>query len=193
MGDFQFADVFEAVAAAVPERAAIIHGAREVTWRQFDRRANALAADLLGAGLGQSSKVCAYLYNSPEYLETYYAATKVAMWPVNTNYRYGVEEITYLFENADAEAVVFDTAFTDVAEKVRERMTGVRRWYAVGPNPPAWAVPYESIMETDGADAPPAIGWPRAGTDVVMTYTGGTTGLPKGVMWSHAALFQAMS
>ena len=192
MGDFQFADVFEAVAKAVPDRAAIIHGAREVTWREFDRRANALAANLLEAGLGMSSKVCAYLYNSPEYLETYYAATKVAMWPVNTNYRYGVEEITYLFDNADAEAVVFDTAFADVAEKVRERMTGVRRWYAVGPSPPAWAVPYESIMGTDGEDAPPAMDWPRAGTDVVMTYTGGTTGMPKGVMWSHAALFQAM-
>ncbi len=191
MGEFQFADVFETVAAAIPDRPAVVHGGHAVTWREFDRRANALAADLLEVGLGHRSKVAAYLYNSPEYLETYFAATKAAMWPVNTNYRYGVEEITYLFENADAEAVVFDTAFADVAEKVRERMNGVRRWYAVGARPPDWAVPYESVVGA-GADVPPAIGWPRAGTDVIMTYTGGTTGMPKGVMWSHAELFRVM-
>lgn len=191
MGEFQFADVFEEIAEAVPDQVAVIHGARQVTWREFDRRANALAADLVAAGLGHASKVAAYLYNSPEYLETYFAATKAAMWPVNTNYRYGVEEITYLFENADAEAVVFDTAFTAVAEQVRARLASVRRWYAVGPNPPDWAVPYESVVGA-GVDAAPAISWPRAATDVVMTYTGGTTGMPKGVMWSHAALFQVM-
>ena len=191
MGEFQFADVFEEIAEAVPDQVAVIHGARQVTWREFDRRANALAADLLAAGLGHASKVAAYLYNSPEYLETYFAATKAAMWPVNTNYRYGVEEITYLFENADAEAVVFDTAFTAVAEQVRARLASVRRWYAVGPNPPHWAVPYESVVGA-GVDSAPAISWPRAATDVVMTYTGGTTGMPKGVMWSHAALFQVM-
>ena len=191
MGDFQFADVFETVAAAVPERMAMIHGRCELSWGQFDRRANALAADLLTAGLGRSAKVAAYLYNSPEFLETYYAATKVAMWPVNTNYRYGVEEITYLFDNADAEAVVFDTAFTDVADAVRARLPGIRRWYAVGENPPDWAVVYESVVAA-GADTAPAVGWPRSSSDVIMTYTGGTTGMPKGVMWSHGELFKAM-
>ena len=135
--------------------------------------------------------MAAYLYNSPEYLETYFAATKVAMWPVNTNYRYGVEEITYLFDNADAEAVVFDTAFTDTVAQVRERLPGVRRWYAVGANPPPWAVPYESVV-ADGVDEPPAMDWPRADSDVIMTYTGGTTGMPKGVMWSHRELFRVM-
>ena len=191
MPDFHFADVFEAVARAVPDRTAIAHGPRETSWREFDRRSNALAADLVASGLGQSAKVAAYLYNSAEYLETYFAATKVAMWPVNTNYRYGSSEITYLFENADAEAVVFDTAFSDIADQVRDRLPGIRRWYAVGANPPPWAVPYESIVAA-GADDPPAVSWQRAGTDVVMTYTGGTTGMPKGVMWSHGELFRVM-
>ena len=77
MTEFQFADVFETVARTVPHRTAVIHGARTLSWEEFNRRANALAADLLGAGLGRSAKVAAYLYNSPEYLETYFAATKV--------------------------------------------------------------------------------------------------------------------
>lgn len=191
MSDFQFADVFETVASAVPDRSAIIHGQRRVSWRDFNRRANALAADLLHAGLGQSSKVAAYLYNSPEYLETYFAATKVSMWPVNTNYRYGVEEITYLFENADAEAVVFDTAFTEIVGIVRDRLPGVRRWYAVGDNPPDWAVAYETVVGF-GLDTAPSTKWHRSGSDVVMTYTGGTTGMPKGVMWSHREMFKVM-
>ena len=191
MGDFNFADVFEAVAAAVPDRPAMVFGSRVVSWRDFDRRANALAADLLDAGLQRGSKVAAYLYNSPEYLETYYAATKVAMWPVNTNYRYAVGEITYLFDNADAEAVVFDTAFTETAAAARERLPAITRWYAVGQDPPPWAVPYGSVVDA-GADRAPQLSWDRAPNDVVMTYTGGTTGMPKGVMWSHAELFKVM-
>ena len=189
MTDFQFADVFEAVAHAVPERTAIVHGSHSLSYREFDRRSNALAADFVSAGLGRSAKVAAYLYNSPEYLETYFAATKVSMWPVNTNYRYGPEEITYLFDNADAEAVVFDTAFSETVATVRERVSGVRRWYAVGPNPPEWAVPYESVVGV-GIDDSPSVAWAREGSDVIMTYTGGTTGMPKGVMWSHRELFR---
>ena len=191
MGEFNFADVFEAVAAAVPERPAVVCGARVLPWGEFDRRANALAADLLDAGLTHRSKVAAYLYNSPEYLETYFAATKVAMWPVNTNYRYAVGEIIYLFDNADAEAVVFDTAFAEVAAAARAQLPAVKRWYAVGQDPPDWAVPYESVVGP-GADSPPPMGWARSGRDVIMTYTGGTTGMPKGVMWSHAELFHVM-
>ena len=191
MTDFQFADVFETVARAVPDRAAVVCGPRTVTWREFDRRSNALAADFVSSGLSHASKVAAYLHNSPEYLETYLAATKVAMWPVNTNYRYGVEEITYLFDNADAEAVVFDMAFIDVVEQVRDRLPGVKRWYAVGSDVPSWAVAYEAIVGT-GLDRPPAVSWPRSGSDVIMTYTGGTTGMPKGVMWSHRELFAVM-
>ncbi len=191
MNDFQFADVFETVASAVPDRTAIVHGPRSFNWREFNRRSNALAADFLDAGLGHQSKVAAYLYNSPEYLETYFAATKVAMWPVNTNYRYGAEEITYLFENADAEAVVFDTAFVDIVNTVRPRLPGVKRWYAVGDVVPDWAIAYEPLVRA-GRDDSPATSWSRSGSDVIMTYTGGTTGMPKGVMWSHRELFRVM-
>ena len=96
MSNWNFADVFEAVAARVPDRPCHIHGTRVVTWAEFDRRANALARDLLAAGLGHQSKVAAYLTNGPEYLETYVAAFKAGLVPVNTNFRYGADEIRYL-------------------------------------------------------------------------------------------------
>jgi fatty-acyl-CoA synthase len=87
MTTWNLADIFEAVAARVLDRACQIQGDRVVTWAEFDRRANALTADLLAAGLGHQSKVAAYLYNGPEYLEVYLAAFKGGFAPINTNYR----------------------------------------------------------------------------------------------------------
>lgn len=109
------ADVWEAIAVAQPERAALVQGERVTTWARFDAHADALAAHLIQSGLGHQAKVAAYLFNGPEYLETYFAAFKGGYAPVNTNYRYGPEEIVYLFDNADAEAVVFHAGFTDLA------------------------------------------------------------------------------
>ena len=105
MNGWNFAEVYERVAEAFPDAPCHIQGQRTFTWAQFDRRANALAADLLSAGLSEQSKVAAYLYNGVEFLEVYVAAFKAGMVPVNTNYRYGPEELAYLFDNADAEAV----------------------------------------------------------------------------------------
>jgi 3-oxocholest-4-en-26-oate---CoA ligase len=180
--DWNLADVYEQVADVVPDRPAQICGSRTVLWRDFDRRANALAADLIAAGLGRQSKVAVYQYNGVEYLEAYLAAFKAALVPVNTNYRYGPAELAYLFDNADAEAVVFSASFAPVLEQIRDRLPTVKRWYAVddGVDVPSWAVPYESVVAA-GADraAPP---WGRSGDDLLLLYTGGTTGMPKGVM-----------
>jgi len=116
MTEWTFADVWEAIAAAQPERAANIQGERVLTWAEFDARSDALAAHLIAAGLGHQAKVAAYLYNGPEYLETYFAAFKGGYAPVNTNYRYGPEELIYLFDNADAEAVVFHASFAPTVD-----------------------------------------------------------------------------
>ncbi len=193
MSGWNFADIYEAVAARVPDRPCQIHGDRIVTWGDFDRRADALARDLLDAGLTHQSKVAAYLYNGPEYLEVYVAAFKAGLAPVNTNYRYGAEEITYLFDNADTEAVVFHACFTDVLEIVRPRVPGVRRWYVVADETgggPAWATPYDSVVANDvgRTEAP----WGRSGDDLLLLYTGGTTGMPKGVMWRQDDLFNVL-
>ena len=194
MTGWNFADVYEAVAARVPDRPCQVQGDRTVTWAQFDARADALAADLLAAGLRQQSKVAAYLYNCPEYLETYVAAFKGGFAPVNTNYRYAHDEIVYLFSNADAEAVVFHAAFAALLDVARHELPMVRRWYCVddGTAPvPDWAVAYESVVATP-VTGPVRGPWGRSGDDLLLLYTGGTTGMPKGVMWRQDDLFSVL-
>jgi len=100
-------------------------------------------------------------------------------------------EQKYLMANADAEVVVFDTRFLDVVEVVRPRFPEIKRWYAVGNGCPDWATAYESVVADERIDAPAGPDG-RSGTDVVLQYTGGTTGMPKGVMWQNKDLFRVM-
>jgi fatty-acyl-CoA synthase len=193
MTGWSYADIWEAIAEAVPQRPALIQGERVIDWGGFDRRADALARRLLETGLGHQSKVAAFLYNSPEYLETYCAAFKAGLVPVNTNYRYGAQELTYLFDNADAEAVVFDAGFAEVVGHIRGQLPLVKLWIAVarpGHPTPVWAEDYEHIAGQPGGRAAPA--WGRSGDDMLFLYTGGTTGMPKGVMWRQADLFNVL-
>ncbi|TAJ70771.1 MAG: acyl-CoA synthetase [Phenylobacterium sp.] len=189
------ADVWEAIAAAQPERPALVQGERVITWAQFDARADALAAHFIQSGMGHQAKVAGYLCNGPEYLETYFAAFKGGYSPVNTNYRYGAEEIVYLFDNADAEAVVFHAGFTDLLERIRDRLPKVKAWIAVaepGHPVPAWAADYDTIVARAPAERPVKASWGRSGDDLLLLYTGGTTGMPKGVMWRQDDLFQVL-
>src|SRR5438270_580244 len=189
MGDngWNFADVWEVVADMQPDKPATVHGDRRSTWGEFDRRADGVARALLDAGLQRQDKVAQYLYNCPEYLESVFASMKAGLVPVNTNYRYGDEELVYLWDNADAVAVMFHGAFTERIEDIRARVPGVRLWLWVddGSGPcPAWAVPYEDgAKQATERVVPP---WGRTGDDLYMLYTGGTTGMPKGVMWREA-------
>ena len=193
MEAWNYANLWESVAAAAPDRPALIQGPRVVSYRDFDRRANALARRMLEAGVSHQSKVGAYLYNAPEYLESYFAAFKAGLAPFNINYRYGGEELTYLLDNADAEVVVFHASFAETANKVRPNLPKVKLWLAV-PEPgvaiPDWAEDYEAVAAA-GADRVVAP-WGRSGDDIIMMYTGGTTGMPKGVMWRQEDLFKSL-
>jgi acyl-CoA synthetase (AMP-forming)/AMP-acid ligase II len=189
---WNLAEVWELVAELMPDRPAQRNGSRLITWSEFDRRANALAKDLLDTGLTHQSKVGAYLYSCPEYLETYTAAMKAGMAPFNVNYRYGPDEVLYLLNDADAEAIVFHATFAPLLSQIADRLPQVKRWYAVddGSPVPDWATPYEPVLASgaDRVDAP----WGRSGEDLVLLYTGGTTGMPKGVMWEQHELFQVL-
>ena len=190
-----FADIWESIAAAQPEHPAFIHGPRVITWGQFDARADALAAHFIAKGMSHRSKVAAYLYNGPEYLESYFAAFKAGFEPVNTNYRYGPEELVYLFDNADAEAIVFHASFSDIVAAIRPRLPKVKAWVAVaepGHPVPAWADDYDAIVAKPPAVRPVKATWGRSGDDLLLLYTGGTTGMPKGVMWRQDDLFQVL-
>src|ERR1019366_7788655 len=190
MTNWNYGDVWEAVADVQPDAPAIVQGARQTSWRQFDRGADGIARYLLDLGVVQQDKVAVYLYNSPEYLQASYAAMKVGLVPVNTNYRYGDDELSYLWTNADAVAVVFHGTFAERIEKVRSRVPGVRGWLWVdddtGPCPD-WATPYEEAATS--AATRTAAPWGRSGDDLIMIYTGGTTGMPKGVMWRQDDVF----
>ncbi|MFN8053014.1 MAG: acyl-CoA synthetase [Acidimicrobiales bacterium] len=192
MSGWNFAEIWERIADKFPDATAQIHGDVRYTWAQFDRRADGVARFLLDAGAGHQDKVALYLYNSPEYMETSYACYKASLVPVNTNYRYIDDELVYLWDNADAVAVVFHGEFVPTIERIRDRVPGVRTWLWVddGNGPcPDWATPYEvaAATETDRVSAPEG----RSGDDILMIYTGGTTGMPKGVMWRQDDLIKA--
>jgi acyl-CoA synthetase (AMP-forming)/AMP-acid ligase II len=200
---WNFGDVWEAVADTVPDAPALTHGTRSVTWAEMDRRADNLARWLLGAEVGCQDKVALYLYNCPEYLEATYACFKAGLVPINTNYRYADDELTYLWKNADAVAVVFHGSFVDRIEGIRDRNPGIRSWLWVDDGTascPPWAEPYEVAAGTTGATTAETVErsrvrapWGRGPDDICMLYTGGTTGMPKGVMWRQDDLFARLN
>ncbi|HEX4903398.1 MAG TPA: AMP-binding protein [Acidimicrobiales bacterium] len=192
---WQFADVWDVVAECRPEAVALVHGDRRTTWADLRDRAARLARSLVDGGAVRGDRVAQYLYNSPEYLEVAYATYQAGLTPVNTNYRYRTDELAYLWENADAVAVAFHGSFTDTVDQVRGSVPSVARWLWVddgsGPCPP-WAEPYEDVVGA-GADGPYRAPWGRSGDDIVMIYTGGTTGMPKGVMWRHDDMYRSFN
>jgi len=182
---WNFADMWEDHADRFPEATAQVEGPRRFTWAAFDRRADGVATALLDARPERQAKVAHYLYNSAEFMESMFAMFKAGLVPVNTNYRYTDDELVYLWDNGDAIAVVFHGAFADRIDHIRERVPKVRLWLWVDDGSggcPSWAVPYEQAATTAGGERVQAP-WGRSGDDLYLLYTGGTTGMPKGVMW----------
>lgn len=190
---WNLANVFERIADSIPGALAQQQGDRTSTWEEFDRRADGVAGALLTAGLREQDKVAQYLYNAPEYLESVYACFKAGMATVNTNYRYSADELVYLWDNADVVTVVFHGAFVEHIEQILDRLPLIRLWLWVddGTGPcPVWAAPYETAASaaTERLVAP----WGRSGDHLFLLYTGGTTGMPKGVMWRQDDMFQVL-
>ena len=193
MPAWNFATMWEIAADTHADDPAIVQGSREVTWGEFDRRADGIARTLLDRGATAQDKVAQYLYNCPEYLESVFASFKAGLVPVNTNYRYADDELVYLWDNCDAVCVVFHGAFADHIDHIRDRVPKVSTWLWVddgtGPCPP-WAIPYESAAATATERVVPP--WGRGDDDILLMYTGGTTGMPKGVMWRQDSLVRAV-
>jgi fatty-acyl-CoA synthase len=194
MSGWNFAEVWEVVAEKIPDAPAQVQGDRRFTWGEFDRRANGVARTLLEAGAKEDDKVALYLYNAPEYLESMFGAWKAGLTPINTNYRYVDDELIYLWNNGDAVAVVFHGAFTENIDRIRDRVPQVQTWLWVDDRSgacPDWATPYEAAAAAsdERAIAP----WGRSGDHLYMLYTGGTTGMPKGVMWRQDDLLRTLA
>jgi len=180
--EMHFATVWESIADAVGDQTALVHGATRRTWREFDERAARLAGAITAAGLGPDSKIGMYLYNGNEYLEAQYAGFKLRGVPVNVNYRYLDDELVYLLDNADAEALVFHSSLGDRVERIRARLPGLRLFVEVDDGGPHLdgAERYEDLLAAHA----PAERIERFEDDLYMLYTGGTTGMPKGVMYA---------
>ena len=191
--EFNLADLFEAAVDAYPEREYLVADGKRRTYAEMEARANQLAHHLAAQGIGPGDHVGIYAYNSVEWVETAWAVFKLrAIW-ININYRYVKDELRYLLTNADLKALVYQREFSPLVA-------------ALLPELPRCGT---SIVIEDGSDVEPAPGrrrlrgraggpvaerdfGPRSGDDLYILYTGGTTGMPKGVVWRHEDVFYAL-
>src|SRR5262245_40367319 len=170
--EFNLADLLECVADTVPDHLALVCGERRLTFAEFDERATRLAHALTDRGVQAGDHVALYLYNGTEYLEAMIAAVKLRAVPINVNYRYVEEELHYLLDDADAVAVIFDPEFAPKLAAIKARLPKLRTLLSLDE--------YERAL----AGASPVRDFPaRSADDLYILYTGGTTGMPKGVMW----------
>jgi 3-oxocholest-4-en-26-oate---CoA ligase len=192
--ELNYATVWEGIADVIGDQDAVVTGSLRRTWTEYENRAARLASVFAGAGLGQGSKIGMYLWNGNEYLETQFAAMKLRGVPININYRYLDDELLYLLDNSDSEALVYHTSLSDRVARVRDRASKVRLWIEVDDSALAagvgeeveGAVAYEEVL--GGHDPAPKIR--REASDLYMLYTGGTTGMPKGVMYEVGGMLQ---
>ena len=190
--DFHFATAFELIADTVPDEPALICGDAIRSWGEFDDRAARIAKVLGEHGLGHDANVGIYLHNSNEYSEAHHGIFKIGGCPINVNYRYKSEELIYLLDNADAEAVVFQSTYAMRIWEIREKLPRVKLWLQVDDGTESLlhgAVDFERAIR--GATPAPRIA--RSGTDVYMLYTGGTTGMPKGVMYYNGEFCKGLA
>jgi acyl-CoA synthetase (AMP-forming)/AMP-acid ligase II len=182
---WNYGDVLDAVAEAVPADALLfIHGGRRIAWDDASRRMNNLARELRARGAVSGDKLAFYLRNCPEYMEGVGAAFRARLTHVNINYRYMPGEVRYILDNSDATALIYASEFRDCIAQIRDALPRIRTYVEVSPDGDVapFAENYDAMAEQgDGARLDIA----RSPDDMLFIYTGGTTGIPKGVMWRH--------
>lgn len=190
---FNLADMFEMVADKIPSRDALVCGDQRATYSQLESRANQLAHHLSEQGVKAGDHVGLYLYNCNEYLEGMLACFKIRAVPINVNYRYVEDELLYIFDNANMVACIHNQEFTPHIAQVKDSASDLKTFVYVQDDSGCatdgiGSVEYEAALapQSDARDF-----GERSDDDLFILYTGGTTGMPKGVMWPHKAVFFA--
>lgn len=194
--EFNIATLMESIADVIPDNEAVVSGDVRLTYKQLDERANRFAHVLKQKGIGAGDHVGLYLFNGHEFLEAMLGTLKVRAVPININYRYVEDELLYLFNDADLKSLVFQREYASRVAAIAERVPTLEQYIYVDDATGAEvslmngleATEYESALSsvTDKRDFEE-----RSGDDIFIVYTGGTTGMPKGVMWRHEDLFFA--
>jgi len=202
---FNLGLINEAIAAAIPDREAMVTSRHRFTWSDVARRSRKLANLLRAAGLGchreradlqpwesGQDHLALYLYNGHEYMEGMLGAYKARVAPFNVNYRYVAEELLYVLRDASTKALVFHASFAPLLREVLPKLPPVKLLLQVddGSGEPLLpgAQDYEQAIDA-ASDASPDV--TPTGDDLYILYTGGTTGMPKGVLWRQEDIFFA--
>lgn len=175
----------ETIASTIPDRIAFIQGGRELTWRQFNERVNRFANAFLDLGIRKGDRIAIMGFNCIEWMETYFAASKIGAVPVNVNVRFVPQELKYILENSNSVMLVLEDDAVKVAKKVRGELLRVKNYVVWGKDVPSDMLGYEKLME-GYPETKPEPGWKVTNEDFAfLFYTGGTTGYPKGTVWDY--------
>jgi len=201
---YNFADLFEILAATVPDREAVVAAGpgdecERRTYAELDERATRFAHHLRESGIRPGDWIGIYAWNRAEWVEAWIACYKVRAVPINVNYRYVDAELEYLFDNADLHGVIFERAFAEHVARVAPKLPLLDVFVALDDDSEATpaqvdalislaAVPYEEALSASSDVLDFA---PRSNDDLYVLYTGGTTGMPKGVKWRAEDIFLA--
>ena len=188
---WNFGDIFDALLEVLPkEYPALIHGSRATSWGDLDRRSNNLVKSMYRNGAKAGDRVCFYMRNRSEYMETLIACFRGRLTHVNVNYRYVAEEIKYIIENSNATVVVYAEEFREIIDTLQDQLPNVKQWIEIeDQSPPKSKTSYEFLVQDSHSVSTTA---ERSPSDQLFIYTGGTTGLPKAVMWDHHNLREAL-
>jgi fatty-acyl-CoA synthase len=185
MVEWNYGDILDAIEPELPADApAFFHGERRVNWGEARAATNNLARALMRRGAKPLDKMAFYMRNRPEYTMGLAAAFKARLTHVNVNYRYTADEVWYIFDNADAQTVLYASEFRDIVSEIRPRLPKVATWIEISAD--GEIAPFAEsfdVLAAEGDGSPLDI--KRSGADQFFIYTGGTTGMPKGVMWQH--------
>ena len=186
-----FAKIWESNSSLVPNEPALFNNNKTVDWRSFDELSSKLASYLIKMGLGEDSKVGIYMQNCNEYMIAQFAAFKIGAVPINVNYRYKKDELIYLFDNSDAEAIIFQSNFHQQILLIQNDLPKVKAFVETSQNDFSKESTFDSlenIMQTFS----PLDHQDRSEDEIYMIYTGGTTGMPKGVMYKQGGFVISM-